>query len=113
MNFIIIWIILFILVLTYFLTQKVPVWIPVIFYVIIVAIRAKGVISNYKDAEKRSIRNEKIAIDQKAEDMAERGLAQSGQRNQEEKRIKEDFDFERRKEKRKLRVDLVNTLFLR
>jgi len=113
MNFIIIWIILFILVLTYFLTQKVPVWIPVIFYVIMVAIRAKGVISNYKDAEKRSIRNEKIAIDQKAEDMAERGLAQSGQRNQEEKRIKEDFDFERRKEKRKLRVDLVNTLFLR
>ena len=113
MNFIIIWIVLFILVLTSFLTQKVPIWIPVILYVIVVSVRAKEVIGNYKDAEKRSMRDGKIAIDKKAAEMAERGLAQSGQRNQEEERIKEDFDFERRKEKRKLWVDLVNTLFLR
>lgn len=113
MNFIIIWVILFVLVSASFLTQKVPIWIPIILYIVIVLARVREVVGNYKDFEKRSIRDEKIAIDQKAAEMAERGLAQSGQRNQEEERIKENFNFERRKERRKLSVDLVNTLFLK
>lgn len=113
MNFIIIWVILFVLVLASFLTQKVPIWIPVILYVIVVLVRVREVVGNYEDSEKRSIRDEKIATGQKVAEMTERGLAQSGQRNQEEERIKEDFNFERRKEKRKLWVDLVNTLFLK
>jgi len=45
--------------------------------------------------------------------MAGRGLARSGFRMQEESKIKEDFEFERRKTKRKLWVDLVDTLFLK
>ena len=102
MNFIIIWVILFILVLTSFLTQKVPIWIPVIFYITVVLVRAKEVVGNHKDSGKRSIRDEKIAIDQKAAEMAEKGLAQSGQRNQEEERIKENFNLERRQAGRKL-----------
>lgn len=113
MNFIIVWIILFVLVLVSFLTKSVPIWIPFILYIIAVAVRIKEVIGNYIDSEKRGVRDEKIAIDQKAEEMAERGLAQSGIRNQEEKRIKENFNFERRKKRRRLWVDLMNTLFLR
>jgi len=113
MNFIIIWAILFVLVLASFLTQKVSIWIPVILYIVMVLVRVREVVGNYKDSEKRSIRDEKIATDQKAAEMAERGFAQSGQRIQEEERIKENFNIERRKEKRKLWVDLVNTLFLK
>jgi hypothetical protein len=113
MNFIIIWTILFVLVLASFLTQKVPLWIPVILYFVIVLVRVKEVVGDYKDSEKRRIRDEKVALEKKANEMAERGLAQSGQRIQEEERIKEDFNLEQRKEKRKLLVDLVNTLFLK
>lgn len=113
MNFIVIWAILFILVLASFLTQNIPIWIPVTLYVVMVAVRAKEVAGNYRDSEKRSMRDEKIAIDQKAAEMAERGLAQSGQRNQEERLISENFNFERRKERRKFWVDLANTLFLK
>ena len=113
MNFIIIWLILFALVIASFLTQNIPIWIPLILYAVAVVVRVKEVVGNYRDSEKRSVRDEKIAIDQKAEEMAERGLAQSGQRNKEEKRIEEDFNFQRKEKRRKLWVDLVNTLFLR
>ena len=94
------------------MTNRIPFWVPAVLYVVSVSVRAKETIGNYHDIEKKSVRDEKIQLDQKAEEMAGRGFALSGLRNQEEKRIKEDFEFEKKKAARKLWVDLVNTLFL-
>lgn len=113
MNFIIIWIALFTLVAISFLTKIVLLWVPIILYIVTVIIRAKETIGNYRNTEKQSARDEKLQLDQKAEEMAERGLISSGFRNREEKKIRDDFEFERRKKKRKLQTDLVNILFLK
>ena len=104
---------LFALIIISFFTKSVPLWIPIILYVVAVSVRAKETIGNYHDREKKNARDEKLQLDQKAEEMAGRGLASSGFRNQEEKKIKDDFEFEKRKTKRKLWVDLVDTLFLK
>src|SRR3989344_7108629 len=79
------------------LTNKVPVWLPVILYVVSVSVRARETIGNYHDVEKKSVRDEKLQLNQKAEEMAGRGLASSSIRIQEEQKIKEDFEFEKRK----------------
>lgn len=112
-SIIIIWFIILVLVAISLLTGKVPFWVPVVLWIISVLVRAKEKIGNYFDTEKMSARDETLQLSQKAEEMAGRGLAQSGFRAQEENRIKEDFEFERKKVKRKLWVDLVDTLFLK
>lgn len=113
MNFLIIWIILFALVVVSFSTKDVSLWVPIILYIVAVFVRAKETIGNYYDTENKKSRDEKSQFAQKAEEMAERGLAFSGKRNREEKNMKDDFEFERKTRKRKLWVDLVNTLFLK
>lgn len=107
------WLIIFVLVIISLLTNKVSFWIPVGGYVILVLVRAKETIGNYYDTEKMSTRDEKIELSKKADEMAGRGLASSSIRNQEEQRIREDFEFGRRKARRKLWTDLANTLFLK
>ena len=107
------WFLILILMTIYLLTGKVPFWVPIILWLVVVLIRAKEKIGNYLDAEKKNVRDEKLQLNQKAEEMAGRGLASSGFRNQAEQRIREDFEFDRRKSKRKLWVDLVGTLFLK
>jgi len=110
---IMIWFAIFVLVVISLLTGKVPFWIPLVLWLVFVLVRAKEKIGNHLDVENRSKRDEKMQLKQKAEEMAERGLAYGGLRVQEENKIKEDFEFERRKEKRKLWVDLVDILFLK
>ena len=108
-----VWLIIFALIIVSVLTKKIPFWVPVLVYAVLVSLRAKEVFGNYSDLEKKNKRDEKLQIDQKAEEMAERGMTFSGARVQEEKRINEDFDFERRKAKRRLRVNLGETFFLK
>ncbi len=112
-SIIFIWFIILVLVAISLLTGKVPFWVPIALWLISVLVRTKEKVGNYFDTEKKSARDEKLQLNQKAEEMAGRGLASSGFRNQEEQKIKEDFEFERRKTKRKLWVDLVDTLFLK
>lgn len=112
-SIIIIWFVILVLVVISLLTGKVSFWIPVVLYVISVFVRTKEKIGNYRDTENKSIRDEKLKLEQKAEEMAGRGLTFSSMRIQEEKRIREDFEFEKRKRRRKLWVDLVNSLFLK
>ena len=110
---IVVWLVIFILLIVSFLTDKIPFWAPVVLYIISVFVRAKETIGNYYDAEKKNVRDEKLQLEQKAEEMAGRGLTFSSIRMQEEKRIREDFEFEKRKRRRKLWVDLVSSLFLK
>lgn len=110
---VLIWFFILVLVVISLLTEKVPLWVPVVLWLISVLIRAKGKIGDYLDTEKKNVREEKVKLSQKADEMARRGLAQSGFRMQAENEIREDFEFERRRAKRKLSVDLVDTLFLR
>ena len=113
LSIIIIWLIIFILVIVSISTNKNFFWIPVILYIISVLVRAKEIIENYNDMEKKSIRDEKSQLEQKAEEMAQRGLTFSSKRTQEEEKIKENFKFEKKKRKRKMWVNLINTLFLK
>jgi|GEM_PF-3529271 len=107
------WLIILILVAISLLTGKLPFWVPIILWLISVLVRAKEKIGNYFDDEKKSARDEKLQLNQKAEEMAGRGLAQSGFRVQAENKIREDFEFDRKKAKRRLWVDLVDSLFLK
>jgi len=110
---IIIWLVLFIAIIISFLTPKVPLWVPLLPYIIIVFVRAIEIIENYKDWQKINKRDEKFKLGKIAEDMAGKGLTFSSIRNKAEERAKEDFEFERSKKERKFWVDLVNSLFLK
>lgn len=107
------WSIIFALVIISLLTNKLPFWIPVVLYIVSVLVRASETIWNYLDIEKKSTRDEKLRLIQKADEMASIGFTVSSRRDHEEQRIKEDFKFEKRKAVRKFCTDLVNTLFLK
>lgn len=108
-----IWFIIFILLIISFFSKKITFWVSVIMYIILVFVRAKEIIGNYRDTENRNAKDEKMQLDQKAEEMAEKGMSLSGLRVQLENKIKEDFEFERRKLKRKFWVDFMNVLLLK
>lgn len=110
---ILIWLILFALVLASFLVKGFPFWVAIIMYVILVLVRLNEIIGNFNDDNIISNRNKDLMLNQKAEEMAGRGLASSGLRNQEETKIKEDFALEKKKRRRKFFINLVNTLFLK
>lgn len=109
----IIWLVLFGLVtFSSFFSSNFPIWIPFAMYIIVVGIRLKQKIGNYGDWLRKSRWDEKIKIDDVANNMANRGLTFSGLRKQEEIRVIEHFSYERKKRKRQLEVDLVDCLFL-
>jgi hypothetical protein len=110
---IVVWLVILALLIVSFLTDKIPFWAPVVLYIVSVFVRTKEIVGNYSDTEKKSARDEKLQLERKTEEMAERGLIFSGIRKQEEQRIREDFEFEKRKRRRKLWVDLMNSLFLK
>lgn len=110
---VVIWLVILALIIASVLTKKIPFWIPVLLYTGLVSLRAKEIIGNHADLEKKNKRDEKLQINQKAEEMAQRGMTFSGARVQEENRIKEDFEFERKKAKRRLWVNLGETFFLK
>jgi len=113
MILIIIWLIILILIIFSYLNSSIPLWTPLIIYLLMVFVRAKEKIGNYKDWEKLNKRDEELELNETAEDMAGRGLAFSGARKKAEGKIKENFEFERKKQKRKMVADLINTLSLR
>lgn len=110
---VIIWVIIIILLAISLFSSRLPIWIPVAVWIISVLVRVNAKIGDHSDSENKSIRDQELQLKQKAEEMAGRGLAYSGFRNQEEQKIKEDFEFERRKAKRKPWVDLIDTLLLK
>jgi len=70
-------------------------------YGVLVVISLWEKIRNYSDWLNKSKENEEIELQKFTNEMASRGFAQSGQRNQGEQRIKDNFAFKRRKKRRK------------
>jgi len=81
-------------------------------YLLKVFLRIKEIVGNYRDEETKSKRDEKLKLEEVAQNMAERGLASSGMRKKAEDKVKQDFEFERRKRRRKLWRELVEALLL-
>ena len=109
----VIWLIVIGLFIISFITKEVPLWIPLLLYVAAVSVRIYEKIGNYKDWLPINHRDEKRKLEEVANDMANRGLTFSGIRQNEEKKVKEDFEYERKQAYRKLVVDTVNSLFLK
>lgn len=111
--FFLIWFIIFALLIISVATKSISFWVPIFLYILSVFVRARKVIGYYEDVKRKNANDQKLQIEQKAEEMAQRGMTFSGIRTKEEKRIREDFEFKKRKIERELWVDLVNTLFLK
>lgn len=92
---------------------KVPTWVPIVIYILIVFFRVKEKIGNSKDWIKLNKRDEKLKLQEVAEEMANKGLTFSSFRSDAEKKVKEDFEYERKKQKRKLENELISSLFLK
>ena len=95
------------------LFNKIPWWITVAVYLIVVFFRAKEKFGNNKDWVELNKRDEKLKLGEVAEEMAQRGLTFSSIRNDAEKKVAEDFEYERKKQKRKFENELINSLFLK
>ncbi len=109
----IIWLVLLSLFVFSFLKPEFPIWVPLVAYLLVVGIRIKQKIGDYKDEIEKNKRDEKIKLEETANDFARRGLTFSGMRNQAEVKVKEDFEYERKRKSRKFWVEMTDTLFLK
>jgi len=109
----IIWIFLIGLIIWSYYDPKLPKWVPLVLYLITVFVRVREKWGNYRDWKKINKRDEKIKLEETAEDFAQRGLVFSGIRIKSEAKVKEDFDYERKQERRKFLVKLVDSLLLK
>lgn len=109
----IVWLTLLALFVFSFIFKQVPIWIPVVSYLLVVIFRIKEKVGNYKDWLNINKRDEKLKLEKTANEMAERGLTYSSIRNNAERKVSEDFKYERKKQKRKFENDLINSLFLK
>jgi len=57
-------------------------------YLLKVFLRMKEIVGNYRDEETKSKRDEKLKLEEVAQDMAERGLTSSGMRKKQNKKLK-------------------------
>lgn len=105
--------ILFGLILISLITRRVPLWVPLLLYFVVVVTRAYVKIVNYRDWLQINARDEQAKLEEIAGNMASQGLASSGARVKEEKKAKEDFEYQRKLAYRKLIVDIVNSFFLK
>ena len=95
------------------LFNKIPWWVTAMVYIVVVIFRAKEKIGNNNDWLEINKRDEKLKLGEVAEEMAQRGLTFSSIRNDAEKKVAEDFNYERKKQKRKFENELINSLFLK
>lgn len=86
---------------------------PVVVYILVVFFRIKEKIGNNNDWIEISKRDEKLKLEGVAEEMAQRGLTFSSFRNNAEKKVVENFKYERKKQKRKFENELIDSLFLK
>ena len=106
------WLVIVGLLIASFWTEEIPIWLPLVLYVVATGVRIYEKVGNYKDWIKINEHDEKRKLLDVANDMANRGLTFSGIRQDKEKKVKEDFAFERKKAYRKLVVETINSLFL-
>ena len=109
----IVWLTLLAMFVFSFIFDKVPTWVPIISYLLVIIFRIKEKIGNNKDWLEISKRDEKLKLEEVTNEMAERGLTFSGIRNNAEKKVVEDFKYERKKQKREFENDIINSLFLK
>ncbi|MBI3335526.1 MAG: hypothetical protein HY001_03450 [Candidatus Portnoybacteria bacterium] len=114
MALLIIWFILFGLIILSLLSNgSIPLGIPLIAWGLVVIFKGKEKYGNYKDNQEKNRRDEKLKLNNQAEEEAQKGTAFSSGRVEREQIIREDFEYKRRKLKRKFHVDLISTLFLK
>ena len=82
-------------------------------YLVIVILKFKEKDGNHNDWLEISRRDEKIRLEEFAEGMAQKGTPLGTTRIEGEKKIKEDFKYERKKKKREFNTNLIQTLFLK
>lgn len=88
-------------------------WLVGFLYLLGVIVRVAVKYRNYKSWLIINKRDERLELEKVANDMANRGLTFSGFRTQAENKVKEDFEFERKKVYGNLWIELVNSLFLK
>lgn len=93
--------------------NTIPLWVPIAVYVIVVFFRVKEKIGNNNDWLEINKRDEKLKLQEVAEEMAQQGLTFNSIRNNTEKKVAEDFAYKRKKQKRKFENELINSLFLK
>lgn len=93
--------------------NTIPLWVPIMVYVVVVFFRVKEKIGNNNDWLEINKRDEKLKLQEVAEEMAQRGLTFSSIRNNTEKKVAEDFTYKRKKQKRKFENELISSLFLK
>ena len=109
----IIWLVLLSLFVFSFLKPEFPIWVPLIAYALVVGVRMKQRIGDYKDWVEKNKRDEERAIDKNLHNFEIRGLGGSGMRLKEESFIKNDFEAEYKKRKRQFDIEIIDCLFLR
>lgn len=109
----IVWLTLLAMFVFSFIFNKVPLWIPIVCYLLVVIFRVKEKVGNYNDWLEINKRDEKLKLGEVASDMANGGLTFSSIRNDAEKKVAEDFQYERKKQKRKFENEIINSLFLK
>lgn len=109
----IIWLVLLSLFIFSFLKPEFPIWVPVVAYVLVVGVRMKQRVGDYKDWVEKNKRDKERAIDNNLHNFEIRGLGGSGARSKEEDFIKKDFEAEHKKRKRQLDTEIIDCLFLR
>lgn len=108
------WLVLFALVaLSLLIPNKMPLRVAILLYLVKVVSEFVVKTKDYQEWEKLNYRDEKLKLQKYTDSMASKGFALHGHRPIGENKIREDFEFERRKAKRKLWIELVDTLFLK
>lgn len=89
------------------LTNPTFYWIAGVIYLLSLVLRVKAKTENYKEWLIINRRDEKLKLEEVREDMAHRGLTFSGAREQAEEKVRQDFEFERRRVERNLWIDIL------
>ena len=107
------WLILLALLVISYIIPEVPIWLPLVLYFIVLIFRVKEKLGNHYDWKEKINRDEKIKIEEFQSDLEQRGMLSSGLRIKGESKIKQDFQYKRRRQKRAFENELINCLFLK
>lgn len=109
----IVWLTLLALFVFSFIFNKVPIWVPIVAYLLVVFFRIREKTGNNKDWLEINKCDEELKLNEVANEMAESGLTYSSIRSGAERKVIEDFKYERKKQKRKFENELIDSLFLK
>lgn len=89
------------------ITNQTFYWIAAFIYFLSLILRAIAKIENHKDWLIINKRDEELKIEEVRNDMANRGLTFSSIRQKAEEKVRQDFEFERKKGRRNIWIDIL------